>query len=131
VPTYTIEQWDETGSLVAQARGDADPTDPVVAALRANPHNTLTAEIQIEDDRRGKLLIASRGQWAVVGWVDPGDRILQLFTDGTREELEMHIGGQPTHLSGDELVSLADAELAIREFLTSGRGSLGLRWVER
>jgi Immunity protein Imm1 len=131
VPTYTIEQWDETGWLVAEARGDADRTGPVVAALRASPRGATTVEIQIEDDRRGKLLIASRGQWAVVGWADPGDRIRQLVTGGGREELEMYIGGQQTHLAGGELVPLADAELAVREFMTSGRGSLGLPWVER
>jgi Immunity protein Imm1 len=131
IPTFTIERWDETGSLVAEVRGDIGPTDPVLTALRASPHTTLTAEIQIEDDRRGKLLIASRDRWAVVGWVDPSDHLFQLAANGAQEEVEMYIGGQETHLGVHELVPLVDAELALREFLTSGRGSLGLVWVER
>lgn len=130
MPWSTIERWDEAGRLVSEAYGWVDGPTPIVDSLLFEAQHTVNVEI--EHDRYGRLLLAAKDHDVLAGWSDLEYRNHQLFGDARRVgQVEMCIGGQPTLLAGTELVSVVEAELAIREFFGDGPGTLGLIWIRR
>lgn len=127
MPWLAIEQWDEAGRLLNESHGIIESPASILAALLPDSPHTVTVELQ--DETRGSLLLAARHHWVLVGWSDLEYQNYHLASDSTRDDqIEMFIGGLPTLVPAADLVSAATAELAIREFLGDGRGSMGLTW---